>query len=111
MRVAIVTLIRQSAPQRPLCFDSDSLWHQWLADAHNTGTKVTRRMDTGRHLGKRKTRYVILPITRINFCADCTSIRRCQMVAAKRCYPFSISTPPHMAAVVAVPASQESPAN
>jgi len=105
VRFKVIHLIQIAAPARPACFDSHGEWQQWLTDAHITGVRVMRRVDSGSKSLKRSTHYVVLPTERIDYCCDCTSIRRAAMQRQGRCSPSRAYSPPDPATPTAVTAT------
>jgi hypothetical protein len=91
MRTDMATLIEQSAPARPACFASESLWRSWLLSAHESGVRIVRRADLGKSRGDRHSRYVMLETKQIPFCVDCPMHHMHRMQAAKRCEPTEVS--------------------
>lgn len=87
MRVAIVQLINDSAPARPACFESDELWRSWLQSAHESGTRIVRRVDENQRTPNRRTHYAMLPTKEIDYCASCTAGFQKRMQAVGKCQP------------------------
>jgi len=88
----IIWMIQTAPPPKPLCFDSDRQWAEYLMLLHAEGQQITRRQDTGKWktVGGQKVRTARTTITvldekRIDFCQDCTVQRRHQMQDEKRC--------------------------
>lgn len=93
MRTDIVKLIHDEAPQRPACFETHGDWTRWLVGAHEAGLKVVRRVDTGKHSGKRETHFAVLPVGQQSHCMECSQARRDTMKAAGRCFPVRAPAP------------------
>lgn len=89
MRTDIVRLIHTEAPEKPACFETQGEWTQYLVSAHEAGQKVVRRVDTGKHAGKRETHFAVLPVGQQSHCAECSQKRRDVMKAAGRCFPVN----------------------
>ena len=84
----IGALIASSTP--PACFDSQRQWEEWLVAAHASGLRVLRRVDRDKRWDKdrrdlRKTFLIMRPVEEIDFCCDCTSIRKARMLGQGRC--------------------------
>ncbi|WP_395701222.1 hypothetical protein [Aquabacterium sp.] len=87
MRYLITDLIADTAPPAPACFSSEAAWRDWLAAAHCSGERVVRRVDIGKTRGARETYFEVLPVGRVDYCADCLPARRQCMMSAGRCKP------------------------
>ncbi len=86
----VIWMIQTAPPPKPLCFDSQKQWQEYLMYLHADGTPITRRQDTGKWKtvnGQkvRVARTVTRVFDRIDFCDGCTAERREQMQDEKRC--------------------------
>lgn len=98
-RRPVIELIVANPPARPACFETQEAWESWLVTAHAAGERIVRRVDVGRtradrragKKGNRSTHFEVLPIEQIDYCSDCTSIRRDGMRAAGRCSPSVVT--------------------
>ena len=87
VKTNLIRLIRDEAPPHPACFDTQQQWVEFLVAAHASGTRVVRREDTGKHSGKRATRFAVLPAGQQSHCAECELRRQERMRAEGRCFP------------------------
>lgn len=98
-RRPVIELIVANPPARPACFETQEAWESWLVTAHAAGERIVRRVDVGRtradrragKTGNRHTHFEVLPVDQIDYCSDCTSIRRERMRAAGRCSPSVVT--------------------
>lgn len=79
-------LVATDAPPAPPCFETSEQWRDWLLLAYDSGERVVRRQDLGKHLGKdvRKvsTVFAIAPLQQ---CKDCQFDYAQRMAADGRC--------------------------
>lgn len=87
MRTDLIKLIRDQAPARPACFDTQDQWVEFLVAAHASGLKVLRRQDVGKHRGERVTSFAVLPVGQQSHCVECAKGRQDRMKAEGRCFP------------------------
>ena len=89
-RQAVIIMIQVSAPPRPACYADDRQWKAWLIQAHQSGLKVTRRIDIGKSQGCRQTSHRLLPTDQIAYCTGCTAGYQRAMEQQGRCHPSAV---------------------
>jgi len=86
-RMAVIILIQSAPPPRPQCYPTEKTWIDWLIQAHLSGLRVTRRVDTGKTQGHRVTSTRLLHTSAIPYCSGCTRGYQAAMQAQGRCNP------------------------
>jgi len=88
-----VWMILSDPPPRPACSESDKTWQEWLLYLHQSGEKLVRYRESGRHTPRRKKTLVF---KQINHCLDCEhgGAFQQQMESEGRCQPYTGATNP-----------------
>jgi hypothetical protein len=80
----VIWMIQTAPPPKPLCFDEDKQWREYLMLLHAEGQQITRRQDTGKH-SKNRVVVDVFDTKRIDFCQDCSAAHMRKMQGEKRC--------------------------
>jgi hypothetical protein len=84
-RTAIDLALANSRPRRLRCFDDDETWFGYLRVVHESGDKLTKRSDTGKHRGDRHVIQILVAGASKKACEDCEAGFQRRMKAAGRC--------------------------
>lgn len=73
-RTRVIWMIVNAPPPKPLCFETDGQWQEYLMYLHESGERITRIVDRGAARGNGtggSPRVVTREFDRIDYCADC----------------------------------------
>lgn len=92
----VIWMIQTAPPPKPLCFDTDAQWVDYLMYLAASGERITRRQDLGKWYAE-PARTVTTVFDRIDHCQDCDigGERQRRMQVERRCI-----LPPHLESTV-----------